>query len=233
MRLATNVLIIISLLFSLNLVAQRQSNKYISDSERFGASLLFGFNAAQIDGDQFTGFDKRGITGGIRGIVRLNTRFHFNLELLYSKKGSKIPISALVNPNDPLNERDIDLSYMDVPLYLKFFLKPSASSWHIEGGVIYSRLINSQISEFITDASLQFAYQSIESQFQKSDIAPSFGFGYSWRKGLELNFRYAYSIQRFYENEDFSSSSSAIESPPIAFLRNYYYSLSVSYTLFQ
>ena len=43
----------------------------------------FEMNLTQIDGDYFTGFDKVGWYGGIRGIVNLNYRTSINMELLF------------------------------------------------------------------------------------------------------------------------------------------------------
>jgi len=222
------------LFFVFQLSGQRTRKDYIADSERFSAGFLIGLNAAQIDGDQFTGFDKRGITGGLRGIVRFTPRLDFNIEFLYSKKGSNIPLSPFVNQNNPLNHREIDLTYMDVPFFFKFMLKPKPSFWHIELGAVYSRMIQSEITEFISDPTRQFAYSSIVDEFKKSDFSALTGLGYTWKNGLSLNLRYTISINKFYVNENYvprPPSSPAI--PALEFLRNYFYSLSFSYTVFK
>ena len=214
--------------------AQGKPSKYIPDSERFSAGLILGYNSAQIDGDYQIGFDKFGITGGLRGIARITPRLDFNIEMLYSKKGSKIlPTGAQILVN-PKKDRIIDLSYVDAPIFFKWLLKNEANIWHIELGGIYSRLINSEITEVIKDASREFVYQDAVADFDKDDISVLAGFGHSWQNGISLNLRYVFSVKKFYQNPDFKAfNSGGIVAKDVQFLRNYYYSLSISYTIFK
>lgn len=214
--------------------AQRKYSKYIPDSERFSAGLVFGYNNAQIDGDYQTGFDKIGITGGLRGIARFTPRLDFNIEMLYSKKGSKIlPARAIVQTN-PKKDRIIDLTYIDAPIYFKWLLKNQASIWHIELGGVYSRLINTEITENIIDPQREFIYEDVVIDFKKDDISLLFGFGYTWHNGFALNLKYAFGINKFYENNAYMEAISAgVNERDVQFLRNYYYSLNVSYTIFK
>lgn len=214
--------------------AQGKPSKYIPDSERFSAGLILGYNSAQIDGDYQIGFDKFGITGGLRGIARITPRLDFNIEMLYSKKGSKIfPPRAQILVN-PKKDRIIDLTYVDAPIFFKWLLKKEASIWHIELGGIYSRLIDSEITEEIRDASREFVYQDAVADFDKDDISVLAGFGYTWQKGFALNLRYSISVNKFYKNPDFQSfNPGGVVVKDVQFLRNYHYSLSISYTIFK
>ncbi|MEP6794730.1 MAG: hypothetical protein ABJB16_10420, partial [Saprospiraceae bacterium] len=38
-------------------------------SQRFSAAMIAGANACQIDGDMLAGYDKVGLTGGIKAII--------------------------------------------------------------------------------------------------------------------------------------------------------------------
>lgn len=214
--------------------AQRKPSKYIPDSERFSAGVILGFNSSQIDGDYQTGFDKIGITGGLRGIARFTPRLDFNIEMLYSKKGSKIlPARAQLTVN-PKRDRIIDLTYIDAPIFFKWLLKNETSIWHIELGGIYSRLINSKITEEIKDANREFVYEEAVADFDRDDISVLAGFGHTWQNGFALNLRYAISVNKFYENPDFQETiPGGIVVTDIKFLRNYHYSLSISYTIFK
>ena len=217
-----------------SLFSQLKYNKNIADSERFSAGVLIGWNGSQIDGDYQVGFDKYGITGGIRGIARITSRLDFNIEMLYSKKGSKIFPNRAATQVNPKKDRIIDLTYIDAPIYFKWLLKEQASIWHIEVGGIYSRLTDSKITETIIDGNREFSYEVIEPDFNKDDLLFMAGLGYTWASGFALNLRYAIGVNKFYLNEDFIEQS--IASPntrDVEFLRNYYYSINLSYTIFQ
>lgn len=230
------ILLLLTVCFYLQTAAhaQRKYSKYIPDSERFSAGLVFGYNNAQIDGDYQTGFDKIGITGGLRGIARFTPRLDFNIEMLYSKKGSKIlPARAIVQAN-PKKDRIIDLTYIDAPIYFKWLLKNQASIWHVELGGVYSRLINTEITEEIRDPQREFVYEDAVIDFKKDDLSVLLGFGYTWSNGIALNLKYAFGINKFYENDDFAETiNGGIAVRDVQFLRNYYYSLNVSYTIFK
>ena len=211
--------------------AQRKYNQYIPDSERFSAGVILGYNNAQIDGDYQTGFDKIGITGGLRGIARFTPRLDLNIEMLYSKKGSKILPAGAASQRIAKKSRIIDLTYVDAPIFFKWLLKNKTNTWHIEAGGIYSRLINTEITEEIKDASKEFVYETAAIDFEKDDISALIGFGYTWQSGFALNLRYAISVNKFYQNPDFEATRLNVQD--VQFLRNYHYSLSVSYTIFK
>ncbi len=208
--------------------------RYIPDSERFNAGVIIGLNTSQIDGDYFTGYDKNGLTGGLKGIVRLTPRLDFNMEFLYSKKGSSI-FAGNFRGNQPLKDQTIDLTYVDVPFLLKWMLENKESSWHAEGGLVYSRLVNSGVEEVINDPDRQFSYQSILSEFEKDDLSWIAGLGYTHKSGVSIHGRFGFGISKFYKNTRFelnnpSSSLPAID--PVEFLRNYYLSFQVAYAVF-
>jgi len=99
--------------------AQKSKKRYIPNNERFNAGLIIGMNASQVDGDYYKGFNKYGLTAGIRGITRLKPNFDFNVEILYSKKGSKIFHNRYSTPGRAGENRFIDLTYVDVPFFFK------------------------------------------------------------------------------------------------------------------
>ena len=222
------------ILFFLNPTdAQTKRKTYIKDGERFSVGFVLGLNSSQIDGDFFQGFDKKGLTGGIRGIVRLRPRLDFNMELLYSKKGSKIHHNR-VKTAVPLNkDRIIDLTYIDVPFTFKYLLKEQLSSWYIEGGAIYGRLVDTKITEKVNDSTREFAYENIVKDFDKDDIYGMAGLGYYWKKGFALGFRYTISGKKFYKNSNYLTPTlGALVQEEVEFLRNYYFSIILSYTIF-
>ncbi len=221
-------------LFSFCEVAAQRSSRYIPANERFSTGVVFGYNNTQIDGDYHIGFDKYGLTGGIRGIARFTPQLDLNIEMLYSKKGSKILQNNGAIQVNPKKSRIIDLTYIDAPIYFKWLLNDRPSIWHVEIGGIYSRLIKTSIAEEIKDAEREFVYESIINDFKQDDISVLVGFGYSWQKGFAVNLRYVYGVKKIYENENYQAQIwGSIIQRDVDFLRNYYYSLNFSYTIFQ
>lgn len=220
------------LLTSTSIFAQRNKKRYVANAERFNAGLVIGFNNSQLDGDRFAGYDKIGLTGGIKGIVRLLPRLDFNMELLYSKKGSNI-FPDIIKRVNPSKDRVIDLTYMDVPLSFKWLLDDGGSAWHVEGGIVYSRMINNKIIELIEDRERQFSYQGIVDQFKKDDLATLVGGGYTWRNGLSVHGRFVFGLTQFYTNENIVEPAAFLPVvQPIEFLRNYFVSFQVAYAIF-
>jgi len=107
------------------------------------------------------------------------------------------------------------------------------SSFHIEFGAIFSRLFNASIKENVIDNPSEFVYQEILDDFKNSEISFLGGIGYSWQNGFSINYRYVFSAQNFYRGAPFGSEVyDDIIDQPVTFLRNYYYSLTLSYSLF-
>lgn len=110
--------------------------------QRFSAGIVGGLNASQIDGDLLAGFDKVGLTGGLKAVVNFDSPFNLNIEFLYSQRGSRPDI---FNPQyDP--DIQINLHYAEIPVYVSLgdwwqeeeeYYKVSAHA-----GVSYGRLIN-------------------------------------------------------------------------------------------
>ncbi len=223
---------ILMICFLTNVDAQKRK-QYIKNNERFNAGLILGFNASQIDGDYYKGFNKFGLTGGIRGITRLTSNFDFNIEILYSKKGSKIFHNRYSTPGRSMEQRFIDLTYIDVPVFFKYMSPSKESSFHIEFGAVYSRLFTANIQENVENNPSEFVFEAILDDFRNNEISVLGGIGYTWQNGFSINYRYNFSLRNFYRGDDFGSPSyDLIIDQPVTFLRNYYYSLSLSYTLF-
>jgi hypothetical protein len=118
-----------------------------SSAQRFKASLLGGFNLAQLDGDDLSGFNKIGINGGAKVAAVLSERWQLSLEMLYSQQGSH-------RSRDDLFfgiYDDIRLNFVETPVMVSF------KDWkfRVSTGFSYARLINfkatSVIGEDLTD----------------------------------------------------------------------------------
>ena len=154
--------------------------------------------------------------------------------MLYSEKGSKIFPADAARQIVPDKNRIIGLTYIDAPIFLKWYLKNQANVWHLELGGIYGRLISTDITESITNVRRDFSYEGIVQDFEKDEISALFGIGYSWAGGMAVNLRYVVGVSKFYKDEDFEFLPIGSTTPQgVEFLRNYYYSLSLSYTIFK
>jgi hypothetical protein len=145
--------------------------------QRFSAALLGGLNACQIDGDELAGFDKVGLTGGIKAIMLFDSPVQLNIEFLYSERGSRPDI---FNPEyDP--DIEITLRYAEIPVYVSIgdwwqeegkYYKMSA-----HGGFSYARLFTAQTFDYYhsSEQSLDLLVQ----YFNENDI--SWFLGATWR----------------------------------------------------
>lgn len=212
--------------------AQSTLKNFVKDEDRFNLGAVIGFNVTQIDGDYFTGYDKYGFAGGFKGIVKLTPRLDFNMEFLYSKKGSKM-LSGNKVGNDFVKDRIVDLTYVDVPFTLKWLLKNQSNSWHIEAGVVYSRLLDQSVREQFDNQEKKFFYATILDDFEKDDLGALTGVGYTWNQRWSIHGRFIYNVTRFYFNDEFVEGQGFSQfARPVEFLRNYYVSFQLSYAIF-
>jgi len=54
----------------------------------FRGSAIVGLNLAQLDGDDLVGFNKTGVTSGLKVAFDLKSKLEGNVEILYSQRGS-------------------------------------------------------------------------------------------------------------------------------------------------
>ncbi|MCY7328758.1 MAG: PorT family protein, partial [Saprospiraceae bacterium] len=88
------------------------------------AGLIGGVTASQIDGDESAGYNKLGLQGGARGIVRLTKRTDASVEILYTQRGAK---SRFVKDRyDPFTY-SIRLDYIEIPVQWHY------KDWRVDG----------------------------------------------------------------------------------------------------
>jgi hypothetical protein len=217
-------------LVSFTTLAASQSRRALRPDEVFEAGIMVGFNLSQMDGDYFTGFDKVGWYAGLQGIVNLNRQMSLHLEMLYSQKGSRIPHGVKLDSRNEVRDRLIDLHYMDVPILLHYQLTQNSKSGYLEIGPVISQLIQTNIEEKAPQNIEGTVYREIQSSFESRDISLLMGVGVPLYRDLHINFRYQYGLRRFYTNADFMAPIpfSSIEKE-VEFLRNYHFSIALSY----
>jgi hypothetical protein len=115
------------------------------EAGRFTAEAVAGVNLAQIDGDNSAGYNKIGLSVGMRGGFMFNKKLELNTEILFSQKGSRSSI------NEP-NIIRYNLQYVEVPIGLTLkdweitdkdgnnYMRASATA-----NLMFSRLVNGKI----------------------------------------------------------------------------------------
>ncbi|MEM6697615.1 MAG: hypothetical protein AAF806_16255 [Bacteroidota bacterium] len=111
-------IIFFSFCFLLPSFSDAQTRRF-NPKQRFHAGIITGVNLSQIDGDDYSGYDKLGIMGGLQGIALLNRRTKLVTELLYSSKGSRVENELIFQPQ---KNRVLAVNYAEVPILIRFCL---------------------------------------------------------------------------------------------------------------
>lgn len=163
-------------------------------AQKFGGALILGLNASQIDGDQLAGYDKLGLTGGLKVSYALKKPWGMAVEMLYSQRGSQT--DRLLNTGGPI--RTIDLKYIEIPVTATY------ADWHIQEGNYYK--VNAEAG--LSYGYLFNAYNAEDNvkepadDLLRNDISFLFGGNYFFNKRWGLGFRYTRSFTKLKKFED-------------------------------
>ncbi len=173
------------------------------DQQRFGAGLIFGLTAAQIDGDQSAGFNKLGLQAGLRGIVRLGKRTDGSIEILYAQRGAQ---NSIIKTQFDPEYFTIRLNYIEIPVQWHF------KDWRVKGedgdpdwykaafniGLSYARYMGSTPKgepQILDRVALDF--------LRKNDLALVLGANFMASQRLGFTFRYVRSLTFMYDPRDY------------------------------
>lgn len=163
--------------------------------QRFGAGIVVGINASQIQGDDSAGYNRLGVRAGLRGIVKLTDKTEFGLDLLYSMRGST---TELV-PNNNSLRYVIHLDYIEVPVWISYkdWLAPDGY-YRIQGfaGLSYGRLFNTRVQDVII-------LEDEQENFAKNDLSIALGVSYHLSRKFSLGVNYTRSVVPLYNNKKY------------------------------
>lgn len=222
------LLFLFALLLPISLSSQ---TKRKAIKQRFKAGLKIGVTTTQIDGDNFAGFDKKGIQGGLFVETVLNHQTSISSELLYTPRGSKIESRK----GGAIKNRIIHFDYMEVPFLIKHLLHPKEETTFIEAGFSYSRLFNTRIEE-PSIRSEETSFQVLSETFRSNEVSFITGIGYQFSKHIAFKFRSSFAVIPFYKNAETVESApvGTLNLPPpsgqIKSLRNYQLSILGMFT---
>lgn len=147
------------------------------NAQRFNGGILAGFNAAQIDGDSWSGFYKSGLLLGAFVNTEFTTDFGGQLEIKYSGKGSS------TSPKSS-NIQKVRLNYIDLPVLVSY---KALDALKIEAGVSFNYLYSA--SHYDGSWSDEWALEP-----NKFETALIFGVNYTLFNAFDFNVRYSYSL---------------------------------------
>jgi len=219
-------ILIMLLIISTNLFSQR----------RFSAAAVGGVNLSQIDGDNFSGFNKSGLVGGLRASTILKKQIQLDFELLFNQRGAISDRGAGFSRASHFF--DVQLNYAEVPIlftykWKEFSTKKDKKSKRthyrrsFSGGFSIGRVIQSSIEERINITinpllgSRLTSWELIEDKIRRTDVSLTLGLSFYFYKNVGVLFRSSTSLTPLYlpKNNDAYGS----------ILRNYYLTSMVFY----
>jgi len=152
-------------------------------AQRFEGGFIAGFNATQVEGDTFKGYNKPGALAGFYIQTDVAPAIFAGMEIKYSQKGAR----NRIKPKDPNPEKYImRLGYIDVPLYVGFRTNERGS---ILAGVSAGYLMHAQ--EFDEYGEFQLEDQNA---FNSLDLQPFVGFKFDFLEQVSVDLRFALSV---------------------------------------
>lgn len=201
-----------------------------AQSSPFKAGVTIGVNFAQVDGDKLFGYQKKGVTAGLKGSIVLNPKWEISTELLYNVKGAE-PSRQEKKTNKRLIT--LNLRYAEIPILAKYAFIPSEEGyykWQVFGGFSYGRLIGSKYDIQKNDTSLDTSETNIVNQlgFKTSDVNVIVGASHYFSSRLGLSIRHTTSLTPFYKNPNPTAATSQTPEGYRQF-RNYFLSVNIFY----
>jgi len=166
-----------------------------SAAQRFRGSAVFGLNLAQIDGDNLAGFSKLGLTGGAKLSYPFKDNSDFNLELLYSQRGSNAGFGF-----GSLNDNYVDLKYLEVPLYINI------KDWYIDDEDYHKAKAHAglNLSYLFAVESSNGAVSNDIDNYQRYNVGYFLGVNYMFTKRIGATVRYSRAFNSITDNKAIS-----------------------------
>lgn len=152
-------------------------------AQRFDAGLIAGFNASQVEGDYFKGYNKAGVLAGIYVQTDIAPAVVAGMEIKYSQKGSR----RKYDPKQPdVDKYIMRLGYIDIPIFMGFRTNDRSM---IIGGIapgvlLHAKELNSY-GEFPPED---------QHPFKNFDLQPFVGFQFDFLERLSVDLRFALSV---------------------------------------
>ena len=167
-----------------------------SSAQRFSMGVGIGGLLSQMDGDDFEGYDKLGLRVGVRGQAYISPRLDFAVEMNFEEKGSRFENDPAITSSD--KSRKIALSYAEMPLMLRYFIR-RRPGLYIEAGAAISYLLNSRF-EVESDAVSLDEFEKLSPSFNRSEWNVLLGGGFAISDHLDFYFRTSIGFSHLYRD---------------------------------
>lgn len=191
-------------------------NIFNNEDKKFFGSLKVGMVASQVDGDNFAGFNKIGLTIGPSVFVQLNEKLLLNVDILYTQKGSRVGAQSGSDLGTYIERYKLNINSIDLPFVLNYVHK---STYIFGAGLAYSAFVSSK--ESLEGLYSTQTYSSDVYKFNRHSVEAIFQVAAMANKNLMLGIRYQYGLSpiRSYQYIPFGSGNQF----------NNYFSFSASY----
>lgn len=153
----------------------------IGFSQRFYGGFRLGITGSQVQGDNLSGFDKAGLTGGFLVGIPIGDYSDFQTEILFVQKGSR------KNPTkNNLSKYIMRLNYIEMPFLYRRQLK---QNYGFETGLSFGVLLKTEGVEFDENGIL-----NSREPFKKYEVAGHVGIWYNLNDNSRINLRYSHSV---------------------------------------
>lgn len=99
--------------------------------QAFSGGVLGGFNASQVDGDTYSGYNKFGFAFGAYTSTQFTEKISGELQIKFMQKGASKPVTE-----DDVTRYTSKLNYIEVPILLRY-QQSKKISWHFGPGFGY------------------------------------------------------------------------------------------------
>ena len=190
-------------------------------AQRFEAGLIAGLNACQIDGDELAGFDKVGLTGGVKTVMIFDSPFRVNMEFLYSERGSR-PDVLQPEYDPPVH---VKLKYAELPIYISYgdWWQEEGKYYKVDiyGGFSYGRLISASTYDYYHSPDMSI--DLIVPYFNENDISWLIGIDYRMSQHWGVAGRYTRGITPLFSPDKHDLSAPTLLSYFLTLRFEYYF----------
>ncbi len=179
---------------------------HLTAQSRFKAGVATGLNFSQINGDNHNGYNKIGLSFGIKGGFNLTDNIDISTELFYNNTGSKPSRDDLTLNAKFKYMPTVDLQKADMLIISNFYhkLKPSDEYYKIglQIGFSYGRLLRSktEITQYLNPVPTIADY--LNKNYKNSDFGFIFGCSYFFTPRFGASIRHTFSIDKLYQKPD-------------------------------
>lgn len=169
--------------------SKNTGNIFKNEDKKFFGSLKVGMVASQVDGDDFAGFNKVGLTVGPSVFLQFNEKWVLNVDMMYTQKGSRVGASAGSDLGTYIERYKLNINSLDVPFVLNYVHN---STYLFGAGLSYSAFISSK--ESLEQLYSTQTYSSDIYKFNRHSVEAVFQVAAMANKNLMLGLRYQYGL---------------------------------------